>query len=459
MVAGRGRRLGALPRDLRADVARVAARASTGPPPWPPRRRAAGARARPARPAARQAVAHAAHAGARATRATRGCGWSSSASPPTRAPTRAARPRRSRVAGYVEHAFGAWHVRGGHLRARRARWCGGSRRSAGESRSARRSTDARARRPRVRRGAPPTARCRRTGSLWNGDAAALDLRRRRAARERSLSGLRADARPARPRRRPAAPHDPLPARLRRGVRRRLRRTAARCASRRSTSALVGDRPGRGAGGRRELVRAGQRARRAGAAGLRGYDEAARAARRRGSASRDRVAVRARRTPADLERETGAVGGAIYGAAPHGRLGDAAPARARACAASRPAGASAAPRTPAAGCRSSRSAGALARADRAGVSAAASGSTPSQVPSEPYGRKRANSSSLYQRSSRVRRTTSRWAPSGVGVVLQRGLASARGRTWPGGDRALADADRREHAGASSSRRRAAASIAR
>jgi phytoene desaturase len=35
--------------------------------------------------------------------------------------------------------------------------------------------------------------------------------------------------------------------------------------------------------------------------------------------RDRIAVRARRTPAGLERETGAVGGAIYGAAPHGRL--------------------------------------------------------------------------------------------------------------------------------------------
>jgi phytoene dehydrogenase-like protein len=31
-------------------------------------------------------------------------------------------------------------------------------------------------------------------------------------------------------------------------------------------------------------------------------------------------ARASRTPADLERETGAVGGAIYGAAPHGRLG-------------------------------------------------------------------------------------------------------------------------------------------
>ncbi len=34
---------------------------------------------------------------------------------------------------------------------------------------------------------------------------------------------------------------------------------------------------------------------------------------------DRIEARARRTPADLERETGAVGGAIYGAAPHGRL--------------------------------------------------------------------------------------------------------------------------------------------
>ena len=36
--------------------------------------------------------------------------------------------------------------------------------------------------------------------------------------------------------------------------------------------------------------------------------------------RDRIVVRARRTPGDLERETGAAGGAIYGRAPHGRLG-------------------------------------------------------------------------------------------------------------------------------------------
>ena len=35
---------------------------------------------------------------------------------------------------------------------------------------------------------------------------------------------------------------------------------------------------------------------------------------------DRIALRARRTPSDLERETGAVEGAIYGTAPHGRLG-------------------------------------------------------------------------------------------------------------------------------------------
>jgi phytoene dehydrogenase-like protein len=36
--------------------------------------------------------------------------------------------------------------------------------------------------------------------------------------------------------------------------------------------------------------------------------------------RDRIVERVVRTPEALERETGAVGGAIYGAAPHGRLG-------------------------------------------------------------------------------------------------------------------------------------------
>lgn len=40
---------------------------------------------------------------------------------------------------------------------------------------------------------------------------------------------------------------------------------------------------------------------------------------RGLDVRDRVLASARRTPADLERETGSPGGAIYGAAPHGRL--------------------------------------------------------------------------------------------------------------------------------------------
>ena len=41
--------------------------------------------------------------------------------------------------------------------------------------------------------------------------------------------------------------------------------------------------------------------------------------------RDRIEARALRTPGDLERETGGVAGAIYGVAPHGRLGHAAPA--------------------------------------------------------------------------------------------------------------------------------------
>jgi phytoene dehydrogenase-like protein len=36
--------------------------------------------------------------------------------------------------------------------------------------------------------------------------------------------------------------------------------------------------------------------------------------------RDRLAQTVIRSPADLERETGAVHGAIYGAAAHGRLG-------------------------------------------------------------------------------------------------------------------------------------------
>ena len=57
------------------------------------------------------------------------------------------------------------------------------------------------------------------------------------------------------------------------------------------------------------------------AGLSGIDweaEADRIVARLGVA--DRVVARRLRTPVDLEQETGAVGGAIYGAAPHGRLG-------------------------------------------------------------------------------------------------------------------------------------------
>ena len=86
--------------------------------------------------------------------------------------------------------------------------------------------------------------------------------------------------------------------------------------------------------------------------------------------RDRIVTRALRTPGDLERETGGVAGAIYGVAPHGRLGtlrqagDDGPRRARAPAGrrDRPSGRRAAAR---AARRGGRRAG-----DRAGVSRAA-----------------------------------------------------------------------------------------
>ena len=52
--------------------------------------------------------------------------------------------------------------------------------------------------------------------------------------------------------------------------------------------------------------------------------------------------------------------------------------------------------------------ALGRAPAEPVRAQASGSRPSHVPWDPWGRKRAKSSSEYQSSARVRRTTSRWS---------------------------------------------------
>ena len=152
------------------------------------------------------------------------------------------------VAGYVEHAFGAWHPRGGVLRARRARW----------------SRAARGRRRRAAPAASASSATRRGGACAaSGPPAARRRRRRRpdgdalgapgpagtapdAERSRVRAG--APARPARPRRPDVAHHDDhLPRRLRRRVRRRLRPPPARCATRRSTSARRRRPTGRRAG--------------------------------------------------------------------------------------------------------------------------------------------------------------------------------------------------------------------
>ena len=106
---GRGRRLGALPRHLRGHVG--ARRSASSPAPR--RGRRAGAPGDP-RDALRVKPWWTLRQLARArTRATRGCGWSSSASRPTRARDPRRAPAALAVAGYVEHAFGAWHPRGG----------------------------------------------------------------------------------------------------------------------------------------------------------------------------------------------------------------------------------------------------------------------------------------------------------------------------------------------------------
>ena len=66
--------------------------------------------------------------------------------------------------------------------------------------------------------------------------------------------------------------------------------------------------------------------------------------------RDRIVARALRTPGDLERESGAAAGAIYGFAPHGRLGTLRKPATRPRGVARAAPGRAGPCTPAAGSR-------------------------------------------------------------------------------------------------------------
>ncbi len=292
----------------------------TGPPPWPPRRPAAGdaapdprdfLRVRPWHTLRTLARAHARDARLRmvierfATYA---------GADPRRAPAALA------VAGYVEHAFGAWHVRGGihelvTALERRLEALGGTLRF--DTRVDALLLSGR----RVSGVSTATGPIGADAVVWSGDALALDRLLGRPTQpepERSLSGfvlmlgLRG--------RTPGLVHHTIefPADYdaefddlfgaRRLVRDPVVYISASCASDPS-QAPDGDENWF------VLVNAP-----AGAelrpAELDDYE--GELLDRLGVAAR--VVVRAHRTPADLERETGAIGGAIYGAAPHGRLG-------------------------------------------------------------------------------------------------------------------------------------------
>jgi phytoene desaturase len=223
------------------------------------------------------------------------------------------------VAGYVEHAFGAWTVRGGlyaivEALVRRLRACGGA----------------------LRLGAPVTGVERAGGRVrgvvvagaerlaadavvWNGDALVLDRllgRGPRRGAERSLSGVavmlalrgRTEGLVHHEVRFPADPDGEFDDVFRARV---LPRdptvyVSASCAS------DPGDAP---AGAENWFVLVNAPALHQDRADAEAYAE--RLVERLGVAGR--VRFTAVRGPAELARETGAVGGAIYGAAPHGRL--------------------------------------------------------------------------------------------------------------------------------------------
>jgi phytoene desaturase len=297
-------------------------RASTpvlsGPPPWPPRRPPPGApapspldlaRVRPWHTLATLARAHARDPRLRmiierfATYA---------GADPRRAPAALA------LAGWVEHAYGAWHVRGGlygivEALTRRLQALGGQLRL-GTAVTAIERDGSRVRGVRTAHGEPVPAEV----VVWNGDELALDrlLGRRARRTPRSVSGLALllGLRGATPGlvhheiRFPAdyaAEFDDVF-----GARRLPRDptlyVSASCATHPEEAPpdcenwfVLVNAP---AGTPEE--------------GLDAYAESLIA--RLGVGSR--IVLAARRSPADLARETGAAGGAIYGAAPHGRLG-------------------------------------------------------------------------------------------------------------------------------------------
>jgi phytoene desaturase len=222
------------------------------------------------------------------------------------------------IAGYVEHAFGAWHVRGGLYRivvalVARLLELGGELRL-GTAVTAVERDGGRVRAVRTADGGVAA-----DAVVWNGDAKALDaalgVPARLRPRGRSSSGLalmlalrgRDPGRAHHEIRFPTdydAELDDL------FVRRRPVRNPTVNLSAPSVTDAVGAPAGHEA--LFVLVNAPSHVRADWAA------EADRVVARLGL--RERVLARSIRSPDDLQRETGALGGAIYGAAPRGRLG-------------------------------------------------------------------------------------------------------------------------------------------
>ncbi len=288
-----------------------------GPPPWPPRRPTPGEpvpdprdalRVRPWSTLARLARSHARDPRLRmiierfATYA---------GADPRRAPAALA------VAGYVEHAYGAWHPRGGVYElvlamARRLEALGGEL-----------ELNTRAERILVRDGRARGVLTSAGERAADGVVADVDeavvrgtlLGAPRPAAERSLSGLalmlglrdRVLGTPHHLIRFPADPRDEFDDLFRR--RRPVRDpTLYVCAPAATDPSGAPD----GADAWFVLVNAP-------ALGAHGDWAAAERAVVDRLGVRDRIVELVRRDPGDLERETGALAGAIYGAAPHGRL--------------------------------------------------------------------------------------------------------------------------------------------
>jgi len=306
-----------------ADMWRASLPVLSGPPPWPPRRPAAGAPPPDPRGLLRVRPWHTLRTLARATirdprlRLVVERFATYAGADPRRAPAALA------VAGYVEHAFGAWHVRGGIYAIVEA-LVAALREAGGELRLGVRAyavTLAGGGTAALWGGAGARGRVTgvRCSAGWLGADAVVFNGDAPSGQERSLSGFallvglhgRDPSRAHHEIRFPAsydAEFDDVFV-ARRPVRDPTLYLAA------SWVSDPGEAP---AGGENLFVLAN-----APSGGVDWEAEGERyeaALLARLGLEKERVAFVMRRTPADLEQLTGAVGGAIYGVAPHGRLG-------------------------------------------------------------------------------------------------------------------------------------------